>query len=50
LWNVLMLISATLATVGSLYMINKNAGLYGFAAVGLFVLLALVAHRRKRSD
>ncbi len=47
LWNLLMGISATLATIGSLYMINQKAGLSGFAAIGLFVLLALAAHFKR---
>jgi Mn2+/Fe2+ NRAMP family transporter len=43
-WNLLMGFSASLATIGSLYMINKKAGLFGFVAVGIFVLMAIAAH------
>jgi hypothetical protein len=48
LWNSLMAVSASLATIGSLYMIHKNAGIYGFIAVGLFVALAVVAQFRRK--
>ncbi len=44
LWNILMGGSATIATIGSLYMINVKAGIWGFVAVGIFVGLAVAAH------
>lgn len=49
LWNGLMAVSATLASVGSLYMIHKNAGYYGFAVVGAFLVLAIAGHGKRDS-
>jgi hypothetical protein len=48
-WNLLMGVSASLATVGSLTMIHKKAGTNGFIAVGIFVALAVMAHFMKKA-
>jgi hypothetical protein len=41
-WNVLMGISAGVATIGSVYMVWVKAHVIGLAAVALFVLLAVL--------
>ncbi len=54
-WNVLMIIAAGAATIGSVYTIWDKAGYYGIAAVAAFVLLALLVginrynERRRRA-
>ena len=41
LWDILMFTAASIATVGSVYMIWVKSRYYGVAAVSAFVLLAL---------
>ncbi len=47
-WNVLMLIAASVATFGSVLMIWKKAGVWGMVIIGVFIFLALIFHRRKK--
>lgn len=44
IWNVLMFIAASVATIGSIYMIWKKTNYYGIIAVGVLVILAIVVH------
>ncbi len=41
-WNTLMFIASAAATIGSIYMVWVKAGYFGIAAVGAFVLLAVL--------
>jgi len=43
-WNTLMGIAVTAASIGSVYMVYVKGGYWGLAAVGAFVLLAVVVH------
>lgn len=45
-WNGAMLASAGVATFASLYTVHKNAGWVGYAALGVFLGMAVVAHVR----
>ena len=49
-WNVMMLISASVATAGSIYMANKKAGLNGILAIAAFTLLAILVHFYRRNS
>ena len=50
LWNVLMFVAASVATIGSIYMIWKKTNIYGLVAVGVLVILAFVVHFIRRND
>jgi bacteriorhodopsin len=43
-WNLLMAVSAGVATVGSVYMAHKKAGFYGIGAIVLLVVLVVLVH------
>ncbi|MDH3716627.1 MAG: divalent metal cation transporter [Planctomycetota bacterium] len=43
-WNLLMAVSAGVATVGSVYMAHKKAGYYGIGAIVLLVVLVVLVH------
>ena len=47
-WNILMVIAAGIASVGSLIMVWKKAGFWGMFCVGLIIFFAVLFHRRKR--
>lgn len=45
IWNILMLIAATIATMLCLWTIAiSNAPVFGFTALGVFILLAVIVH------
>ena len=48
-WNLMMLLSASIATVGSIYMAHKKAGTNGLLAIGAFTLLVVLVHFYRRN-
>ena len=44
IWNILLGVAATFATIGSAYMIWIKAGVYGYVAGGIFLLLGVILH------
>ena len=49
-WNLLMGIAASVAALGSIYMIWVKARYYGVAAVTAFVLLALMVQLNRYNE
>jgi len=49
-WNLLMFISASVATVGSIYMVNIKAGGKGIAAIVVFGLVAVLVHFNRKNS
>ncbi len=43
-WNVLLFIAASVATLASLFVINQKVGSKGWYGVGILLLLAIIAH------
>lgn len=48
-WNFMMALSASAATVGSIYMANKKAGVNGLLAIAAFTLLVILVHFYRRN-
>ena len=50
MWNLLMFISASVATVGSIYMVHIKAGGKGIAAIAVFSLVAVLVHFNRKNS
>ena len=50
LWNLLMGVAASIASVGAIYMIWVKAGVNGIGAVVGFILLAIMVHIHNRNE
>lgn len=48
-WNLAMLLSASVAAIGSIYMAHKKAGVNGLLAIAAFTLLVVLVHFYQRN-
>ena len=50
MWNLMMFISASVSTVGSIYRVHIKAGGKGIAAIAVFSLVAVLVHFNRKNS